>query len=79
MLNRFAVVALICFLAAGGLVAGDETGGPPVKPHPTDWFKKAGWGVFTHYLTGANMSVEEWNRRVDAFDVPGLVKQLEAI
>jgi len=44
----------------------------------TDWFKDAQWGVFTRYLTDAGMSAEEWNKRVDAFDVPGLVKQLEA-
>jgi hypothetical protein len=45
----------------------------------TDWFKNAQWGVSTRYLTDAGMSAEEWNKRVDAFDVPGLVKQLEAI
>jgi hypothetical protein len=45
----------------------------------TDWFKDAQWGVSTRYLTDAGMSAEEWNKRVDAFDVPGLVKQLEAI
>ncbi|MEI6150256.1 MAG: alpha-L-fucosidase, partial [bacterium] len=44
----------------------------------TDWFKGAQWGVSTRYLTDAGMSAEEWNKRVDAFDVPGLVKQLEA-
>lgn len=79
--NHFAVMfvfCLLCPLVAGRVSAGDETGGPPVKAHPTDWFKQAGWGVFTHYLTGPEMSAEEWNRRVDAFDVPGLVRQLEA-
>ncbi len=50
-----------------------------MRPDCTDWFKQAGWGVFTHYLTDANMSAEEWNRRVDAFDVPGLALQLEGI
>ncbi|MBI5834834.1 MAG: discoidin domain-containing protein [Armatimonadetes bacterium] len=49
------------------------------QPHRTDWMRDAGWGVFTHYLTGAGMSADDWNKRVDAFDVPGLVKQLETI
>lgn len=54
--------------------------------HRTDWFKDAGWGVFCHYLadTASNsepidMTVDEWNRRVDAFDVRGLGDQLESI
>ena len=45
----------------------------------TDWFRDAGWGVFTHYLIGKDTTAEAWNRQVDAFDVPGLVEQLEAI
>ena len=47
----------------------------------TDWFKDAQWGVSTRYLItdkDKGMSAEEWNKRVDAFDVPGLAKQLEA-
>jgi len=46
--------------------------------HRTDWFQKARWGVFTHYLTGPATSAEDWNRQVDAFDVPGLARQIEA-
>ncbi len=45
----------------------------------TDWFQRAGWGVFVHYLgtpdsspdgmeTG-ELSPADWNRRVDSFDV----------
>ena len=49
------------------------------EKHRTDWFKAAGWGVFTHYLTGPEMSAEEWNRRVKAFDVAGLAAQLAEI
>jgi len=71
------LIALAGLLAIGGAEAG-EAGGPPMKGHPTDWFRKAGCGVFTHYLTGSEMSAEDWNRRVDAFDAPGLAKQLEA-
>ena len=42
----------------------------------TDWFRDARWGVFTHYLTGKETTVEDWNRRVDKFDVAGLTQQL---
>jgi len=42
----------------------------------TDWFKDAGWGVFTHYLTSHETSAEDWNRLVDGFDIDGLVAQL---
>jgi hypothetical protein len=47
--------------------------------HRTDWFQAAGWGVFTHYLTGAETSAGEWNRRVEGFDVTGLAAQLESV
>jgi len=44
----------------------------------TDWFKDAGWGVFTHYLTGRETTAEEWNKQVDSFDVDRLAQQLES-
>jgi alpha-L-fucosidase len=50
------------------------------------WMKAARWGVMTHYLadwiaqaSGHEMTVEEWNRLVDAFDAEGLAKQLESV
>jgi hypothetical protein len=52
----------------------------------TKWFADCGWGVFCHWLApqpssngGVELSSEEWNRRVDAFDVEGLAQQLEAV
>lgn len=42
----------------------------------TDWFKKAKWGVFCHYLAAEATTAEQWNAQVDGFDVPGLAKQL---
>jgi len=77
-MNVKLVFCLLCLLPLCCMAAGDQTGVPPVKPHPTDWFKQAGWGVMAHYLTGAETSAEEWNKQLDAFDVPGLVRQLEA-
>ncbi len=45
----------------------------------TEWFKNSKWGVFTHYLTGKDTTSEDWNRRVDSFDVKRLAKQLESV
>lgn len=51
------------------------------KSHRTDWFQKARWGVFTHYmadtvLRGQEITVEKWNAAVDSFDVDALAEQL---
>jgi hypothetical protein len=50
------------------------------------WMPEAQWGVMTHYLADwqarthhLTMSVEEWNRLVDGFDVEGMAKQLESV
>ena len=49
------------------------------QPSRTEWFRQARWGVFMHYLTeGGPVTVEEWNRRIDNFDVEGLASQLES-
>ncbi|MFE5323139.1 hypothetical protein ACFQ88_31115 [Paenibacillus sp. NPDC056579] len=55
------------------------------KPQ-VEWFKEARWGVFCHYLptppsnqAGRHLTAEEWNDRVDRFDVEGLASQLEHI
>lgn len=50
----------------------------------TDWFQKAGWGVFTHYLAdtvadGEKTSAQKWNALVDGFDVEGLASQLASV
>ena len=56
------------------------------KSNKTDWFKDRKWGVFIHYLAGkasskvgAEISAEEWNRRVDSFDTESLASQLKKI
>ncbi|MCY3021374.1 MAG: discoidin domain-containing protein [Planctomycetota bacterium] len=66
---------LVCLLAVAA--AGGEEAAP--AKHRTDWFKDAQWGVFTHYLTGANTTAAAWNQQVEKFDVAGLGKQLEGI
>ena len=47
-----------------------------LAPHRTDWFHRARWGATSHYLVSPELSAEEWNRRVDAFDVNGLARAL---
>lgn len=49
----------------------------------TDWFRDARWGIFVHFLaapassTEADVSAEEWNRRVGAFDVRRFAAQAD--
>lgn len=52
----------------------------------TDWFLQARWGVFVHYLADfasnsqvPSIDVEDWNDRIDNFDVRGLAEQLETV
>lgn len=49
----------------------------------TTWFKHCRWGMFTHYLADAasnlkpiELTADDWNRRIDAFDVDGLAREL---
>jgi alpha-L-fucosidase len=49
----------------------------------TAWFAERGWGVFCHYLGaapssdgGRDLTSDDWNRQVDAFDVERLAGQL---
>jgi hypothetical protein len=50
------------------------------------WMKEARWGVMNHYLADwigrrerIRMTVEEWNKLIDNFDVEGLAKQIESV
>ncbi|UCC98805.1 MAG: alpha-L-fucosidase [Phycisphaerales bacterium] len=50
------------------------------------WMKQARWGVMNHYLADwiarvekMEMSVEQWNKLVDGFDVEGLAEQIESV
>ncbi|MBI5092638.1 MAG: alpha-L-fucosidase [Candidatus Hydrogenedentes bacterium] len=77
MLIGVVVAGMLCAITASAAE-------PDARAKRTEWFKDAQWGVFTHYLSdialkGAEPTVENWNKVVDAFDVPGLVKQLESV
>lgn len=47
--------------------------------HRTDWFHDAKWGIMTHYLATPDISVKDWNSKVDSFDVKGLARQLKSV
>jgi hypothetical protein len=49
------------------------------------WMPRAQWGVMTHYLADwqarshkLDMSVEQWNKLIDNFDVEGIAAQLQS-
>ena len=79
--------------AAGGGIAGMHTGISGIrgsiiagnaeaedwKRADTDWFRDCGWGVFCHYLTGNETTVENWNRQVNSFNTERLADQLESV
>ena len=50
-----------------------------------EWFRKAGWGIFLHFLASSpgsaqksEMSADDWNRQVDVVDANALAKQVAA-
>ncbi|HOZ47999.1 MAG TPA: alpha-L-fucosidase [Candidatus Hydrogenedentes bacterium] len=74
------------WLVAAALVAWNAVAeeGPAVTNTRTDWFKDARWGVFTHYmadtvLKGDEITVDNWNKAVDGYDVDALAGQLASI
>jgi hypothetical protein len=55
----------------------------PTQPDRS-WMRESRWGVFLHFLADAastheqaELSTDEWNRRVDAVDVARLAEQLD--
>ncbi len=58
-------------------------GVPPWQRADTDWFMRCRWGLLACYLadTASNLksidlTPDDWNRRIDAFDTDGLARQL---
>lgn len=55
--------------------------------HPTDWLMQSRWGINIGFMAvepefvkeKTPLTAEEWNRRVDAFDVDGLAAQIGAL
>ena len=74
-------ISCILFSLATAATAAEDT--KPVQHHRTDWLKEAKWGAFMHYMgdtviKGDQLTVESWNKAVDAFDVNGLADQLDS-
>ncbi len=52
--------------------------------HRAAWLRECGWGLMFHYLdkpassnNASSTSAEEWNRRVDSFDVPAFAQSVK--
>jgi len=68
-------VFFVLLLAPLGAPAAGQT-----PPRRAEWMRQAGFGVFMHYLADKpDLSVEEWTRLIDAFDVEGLAAQLSSV
>ena len=75
---------LLALLVTTILIAPAAPGADRTAPHRADWLQQARWGVFMHYmadtvLKGDELTVENWNQAVDAFDVKGLADQLASV
>ncbi|MCE5279566.1 MAG: alpha-L-fucosidase [Planctomycetaceae bacterium] len=84
LLAKRILLAVAMLVAAAALVypfAPAAKADGEAKAHKTDWLYKAKWGVMFHYTDpwqGAG-TIEEWNKRLDGFDVDGLAKQLKEL
>lgn len=47
--------------------------------HRAQWLYEKKWGVMVHYLAPEKIDPEEWNKRVDRFDVKNFASQLAEI
>lgn len=68
------------------VIAGVLLAPPALAQHRADWMQQAKWGVMNHYLSDwqarvnhLTMSVEQWNKMIDGFDVDALAEQLESV
>jgi hypothetical protein len=61
---------------------------PNLGSHRADWMQipRYSWGVMTHYLADwqarvhkLDMTVDQWNKMVDGFDVQGMARRLEQV
>ncbi len=73
---------LACLLIGSSLLFSQQSGSPPDR---ASWMRGRKWGVMTHYLAdwqarvhNLTMSVDEWNKLVDNFDVDALAGQLQS-
>jgi hypothetical protein len=80
--QRFWLLFWIVFPLAALECLGSDDG----SAQRSAWMRQAKWGVMTHYLAdwqartnNIGMSVERWNKILDAFDVEALAEQLQSV
>lgn len=76
----------VVLCGAAALISAAAGAGEPADAarSRSDWFYKAKWGVFTHYMADTvlkpeELTVENWNRVVDSYDVERLAEDLAAM
>lgn len=69
-MNKLKSIFVVVSLCATSLLSFSQGSGRAA------WMQDAKFGVMTHYLVGSKLSAEEWNRRVDAFDVEKLADEV---
>ena len=74
---RWLALAMLLPLGSGALLNAQSRAA---------WMQQAQWGVMTHYLSdwqarthGLTMSVEQWNKMVDGFEVEKMAQQLQSV
>ncbi len=83
-LPQLVVVLIVVFLALPQLVKAQKGiienwhYNPDKELNPnTSWLREAKWGLFTHFIGGG--PTDQWNKRVNSFDVKKLADQLEEL
>jgi len=81
-------ILLFLLISTQGYAQLSESRIPPEREGHTDWFKKAGWGVFVHYLykvqcTGPRITTmdgdsTDWNKCVNEFDTEKFAEQIRS-
>jgi F5/8 type C domain/Alpha-L-fucosidase len=69
-------ILIFCMVLIFSLTGSGKIG---AAKHTADWLYRAKWGVMTSYLPETNLSAQDWNQRVNNFDVKGLARQLQAV
>ena len=66
-------------------ISGKESAREPIKEKERElnpnakWMQDAKWGIFTHYMGRRGMTKEQWNTKVNSFQVEKFANQLEEL
>ncbi|SIO05547.1 alpha-L-fucosidase [Chitinophaga niabensis] len=82
------IILLFLLISTQGYAQLSESRIPQEREGHTDWFKKAGWGVFVHYLykvqcagqriTTMDGDSTDWNKCVNEFDTEKFAEQIRS-